>query len=147
MTTAQARSKRGRLNRASGARFELKVREVMKTTNYILDKWTNNVDLQKQEIVPAKRKYNPFKKALVVGTGFPDFIGFKHKSKNNYEVIGIEVKRNGFLSYEEKLKCKFYLENKIFSKIFIARAKKEGRKIEVELIDFKKKYEKKYNNL
>jgi len=140
-------SRQGKLNRAAGARFELKVRATLKATNYILDKWTNNVDLEKQEVVQAKRKYNPFKKMLVVGTGFPDFIAFKHKSKNNYEVIGIEVKRNGYLSYEEKLKCKFYLQNKIFSKIFIAKAKKEGRKIEVELIDFKKKYKKKYNEL
>jgi len=119
----------------------------MKKTGFILDKWTNNVDLIKQEVVPAKRKYNPFKKMLVVGTGFPDFIGIKKLVEGDYDVIGIEVKLNGSLSQEEKLKCKFYLQNKIFSKIFIARAVKEGRKIEVEIVDFFEKYKKKYDAL
>lgn len=162
-------SKQGKANRAKGARFELKVREEFKKTNWILDKWSNNVDLEKQEVVPAKRKYNPFKKMLVVGTGFPDFIGIRHISEGEYEVIGseeeyglidiedkfevksevigIEVKMNGVLTQEEKLKCKFYLQNKIFSKIFIAKAVKKGRKIEVELIDFKEKYKKKYEEI
>ncbi|MBS3094449.1 hypothetical protein J4474_02185 [Candidatus Pacearchaeota archaeon] len=137
-------ARQGKLNRAAGARFELKVRELMKKTNWVLDRWTNNIDLQKQELAPAKKKFNPFKKMLVASTGFPDFVGFKYNSDGNYEVIGIEVKMNGFLSYEEKLKCIFYLDKKIFSRIFIARAKREGRKIEVELEDFKEKYGKKY---
>lgn len=139
--------KRGKVSRARGARFELKVREEMKKTGYILDKWTNNIDLVKQEIVPAKRKYNPFKKMLVVGTGFPDFIGIKHIAYDKYDVIGIEVKTNGFLSQEEKIKCKFYLQNKIFSKIFIAKEIKEARKINVELLDFEEKYKNKYDKL
>ena len=139
-------SAQGKRNRAAGARFELKVRDTLKKANWLVDKWTNNIDLEKQEVVIAKRKYNPFKKVLVIGTGFPDFIAFK-KTKKGYDVIGIEVKRNGFLSYEEKLKCKFYLEKEIFSKIFIARAKKEVRKIEVELIEFREKYKKKYKDL
>lgn len=136
----------GKRNRAAGARFELKVRETLKKAGWLVDKWTNNVDLEKQEIVMAKRKYNPFKKALVIGTGFPDFIAFK-KTKKGYDVIGIEVKRNGYLSYEEKLKCKFYLERELFSKIFVARAKKEGKRIEVDLIEFREKYKKKYDEL
>lgn len=143
---SKTRQKLGKISRARGARFELKVREEFKKTNWILDKWTNNVDLEKQEVVPAKRKYNPFKKMLVVGTGFPDFIGVKHTGEGKYDVIGIEVKMNGFLSQEEKSKCKFYLQNKIFSKIYIAKATKESRKIEVELINFKEKYKDKYND-
>ena len=146
-TPLSQKSRQGKLNRAAGARFELKVREIMKNTNWILDKWTNNVDLQKQELTPAKRKYNPFKKMLVASTGFPDFVGFKYNSDGNYEVIGIEVKMNGFLSYEEKLKCVFYLDKKIFSRIFVAWAKREGRRIEVKLEDFKEKYGKKYGAL
>ncbi|MBU2053178.1 MAG: hypothetical protein KJ721_02970 [Nanoarchaeota archaeon] len=82
--------KKGRLSRARGARFELKVREELESQGWIMDKWTNNVDLSQRDdsnepsgeplegkLVKAKRKYNPFKKMLVVGTGFPDFIAFK----------------------------------------------------------------------
>jgi len=139
-------SKQGRTARASGARFELKVRALFKKTNWILDKWTNNIDLEKQEVVPAKRKYNPFQKMLVVGTGFPDFVGIR-RFEEKYDVIGIEVKKNGYLSHEEKLKCKFYLQNKIFSKIYIAKEIKDGRKTEIELIDFQDKYKNKYDKL
>lgn len=142
------KSRQGKLNRAAGRRFELKVRETLNKAGWIIDKWTNNIDLQKQELTQAKRKYNPFRKMLIVGTGFPDFIGFRLiPETKNYEVIGVEVKMNGFLSYEEKLKCKFYIDNKIFSTIFVARAKKEGRKTEVELEDFQEKYKKKYEEL
>lgn len=138
---------RGKKARASGAKFELKVREELKKTNWILDKWTNNVDLEKQEVVPAKRKFNPYAKVMTIGTGFPDFVGVKHVGKGAYDVIGIEVKVKGYLSQEEKIKCKFYLQNKIFSKVFIATAVKEGRKVEVKLIDFMDKYKKKYDTL
>ncbi|MFH1326717.1 MAG: hypothetical protein ABIH59_01155 [archaeon] len=131
--------KKGRVSRARGARFELKARESLEKDGWILDKWTNNVDLENNILVKAKRKYNPFKKMLVVGTGFPDFIGFKLSGKK-YDVIGIEAKINGLLSKIEKEKCKWYLKNKIFSKIYIAKAKKIGRKIEVGCINFEKKY-------
>jgi hypothetical protein len=40
------KSKRGKLARASGARFELKVRSDLESQGWIMDKWTNNVDLQ-----------------------------------------------------------------------------------------------------
>jgi len=136
--------KQGRRNRAAGARFELKVRVALEKEGWLIDKWTNNVDLEKQCVVPAKRKYNPFKKVLVIGTGFPDFIGFRLIEQNYqaYEVLGVEVKKNGYLNKEEKEKARWYLRNKVFSKIYIAKSKKVGRKIEVEFIDFAKKYSK-----
>ena len=84
-------------------------------------------------------------KMLIVGTGFPDFICVKNKGeedKSNFEVVGVEVKKNGYLDQVEKGMCYWLLENKIFSKILIAKAKKEGRKIEVEYIDFAEKYNK-----
>ena len=132
--------KKGRISRARGARFELKTREDLETQGYILDKWTNNVNLEESKIVKAKRKYNPFKKMLIIGTGFPDFIAFKRKKENSYEIIGVEVKINGILSKIEKEKCRWYLKNKIFSKIWIAKSKKVGKKIEVEYIEFEKRY-------
>lgn len=131
-------SRQGKLNRAAGSRFELKVRKDLESEGWILDKWTNNVDLEEKKIVPAKRKYNPFLRALSIGTGFPDFIGIKIGKKK--DIIGIEVKRNGYLSKDEKSKCKFYLNKKLFSKILIAKAIKEGRKINIEYINFEKKY-------
>lgn len=133
--------KKGGKSRRAGARFELKVREDREKQGWILDKWSNNIDLMKSKIVKAKRKYNPFKKILVVGTGFPDFIAFKKREKN-YDIIGIEVKMNGLLSKEEKEKCKWYLEKEIFSRILIASKLKDGRLVKIKYEDFKEKYNK-----
>ena len=130
--------KKGRISRARGARFELKVRENLEAQKWIMDKWTNNLDLEEDKIVKAKRKYNPFMKLMVIGTGFPDFIAFKKTNKKNYDVIGVEVKMNGILSKIEKEKCRWYLKNEIFSKILIA--KKGEKRGEIEYIDFKERY-------
>jgi len=148
--------KKGRTSRAKGARFELKVREEMESRGWIIDKWSNNVDLNEGKLVKAKRKYNPFKKMLVVGTGFPDFIAFK-RIGTNCEVIGVEVKTNGILSKEEKAKCKWLLDNNIFSEVLIAkqgapkgvprdipkekstRGKKRGQ---IDYVNFAEKYNK-----
>ena len=131
------KSKQGKRNRAAGARFELKVRKDLEDKGWIIDKWTNNVDLEEQKLVKAKRKYNPFMKVMVIGTGFPDFIVFKFEKKK-YNVMGVEAKGNGWLERSEKGKSKFLLNKKIFSKILIAKkGKKRG---EIEYIDFEKKY-------
>jgi len=143
MKRVNKNSIRGKKSRAAGARFELKVRNELERQGWIMDKWTNNVDLEESKLVKAKRKYNPYKRVLGIGTGFPDFVAFRlAKSKGkNYEVIGVEVRGGGWLDKGEKEKCKFLLNKKIFSKILIAKkGKKRG---EVEYIDFKKKY----NNL
>jgi len=134
--------KKGRTARAKGAGFELKARRDLESKGRIVDKWSNNVDLKQGKLVAAKRKYNPFKKMLVVGTGFPDFISFKQMHKGAYSIIGVEVKTNGVLSKEEKEKCVWYLKNEIFSSIWIAkRGEKRG---EILYDDFKEKYGKKY---
>jgi hypothetical protein len=142
-------SSQGKKNRATGQRFEAKVRAKLEEMGRIVDKWTNTVDYEKWKIVPAKRKYNPFKKVMVLGTGFPDFVCIKHKENNeeflgndNWDVIGVEVKTNGYLDQIEKGMCHWLLENKIFSRILIAKMKKDGRKIDVEYIDFLEKYKK-----
>jgi hypothetical protein len=136
-------SKQGKLNRAAGQRFEAKVRQHLEEMGWIVAKWMNTIDYSKNKIVPAKRKYNPFKKVMVLGTGFPDFICFKRlegSEGENYDIIGLEVKSNGYLDKVEKDMCKWLLDNKIFSKILIAKAVRNGRKIEAEYIDFLKKY-------
>jgi len=139
--------KKGRKSRAAGNRFELKVRKDLEHKGRVVDKWSNNVDLEKGEIVPAKRKYNPFRKVMVIGTGFPDFISIKHVHNGVYSVIGIEVKINGILSKIEKEKCGWYLKKKIFSEIWIAKSIKKGRKIEIKYDDFLETYGEKYNKV
>ena len=134
-------SSQGKKNRAAGSRFELKVRKDLEAQNFIVSKWMNNVDLDEGKIIPAKRKYNPFLRALSVGTGLPDFICFKIKGKK--DIVGVEVKRKGYLSKDERKKFEFYLKKKVFSKILIAKeskSEKDKRKTSIDYIDFAKKY-------
>ena len=134
----------GKKSRAKGGRFELKVRQNLEELGWLVSKWTNSVDYDKNEnmgkLVPAKRKFNPFSKALSIGTGFPDFVCFRRNSNGSYEVIGLEVKGNGYLDQTEKGKCIWLLENKVFSRIIIAKRSKERGKI--DYIDFDVKYNK-----
>lgn len=136
-------SKQGKKNRAAGVRFEAKVRADLKSQGWIVDKWTNNVDLEDGKLVRVRNKFLGPGKPIMLGAGFPDFICFKIKGKGkNYEIIGVEVKRNGWINEGEREKCKWLLENKIFSKMLIAKEKKEGRNVSVEYINFEKKYNK-----
>ncbi|MCR4327124.1 MAG: hypothetical protein NUV46_00915 [Nanoarchaeota archaeon] len=137
--------KRGGNSRAHGARFELKVRHDLEGKGKIVDKWNNNIDLLTQKLIIAKKKFNPFRKFMTIGTGFPDFVAISHVRDGLYRVIGVEVKVNGILSKEEKEKCKFYLEKEIFSDIWVAKEKRDSRKIEIEYIDFREKYMKETN--
>lgn len=142
MQTKEELSQRGKKSRARGQRFEAKIRQDLEKLGWVVSKWMNTVDYDKEngigKLVPAKRKYNPFLKVLTIGTGFPDFVCIKRNSDGNYEVIGLEAKGNGYLDQIEKGMCIWLLENKVFSKILIARrGKKPG---EVEYIDFVERY-------
>jgi hypothetical protein len=175
------KSKRGKKSRAAGQKFEIKVREDLEKKGWIVSKWINTVDYDKNKIVSAKRKYNPFSKILTIGVGFPDFICFKRIDKKEeeetiegtsipeeyikkdnkevFDVIGLEVKSNGYLDQIEKGMCIWYLENKIFSRILIARKSRGGKEMNrksispaiklleegkgIEYIDFIEKYNKK----
>lgn len=133
------KSIQGKKNRAAGARFELKVRNDLNEMGWIVDKWTNNVDLEERKITKVRNKFLGPGKPMMLGAGFPDLIAFKRKGKS-YEIRGVEVKGNGWLDKTEKEKCKFLLNKKIFNKILIAKkGKKRG---EIEYIDFEKKYNK-----
>jgi hypothetical protein len=136
--------KKGKNARAAGARFELQVRKDLENKGRVVDKWSNNVDLEEQKLIPAKRKFNPFSKVMTIGTGFPDFVSIKHVYEESYSVIGVEVKMNGTLSKIEKEKCAWYLKNKIFSQIWIA--KKGEKRGEIEYIDFKERFPKFFKN-
>jgi len=152
-----SRVKQGKKNRATGSAWERKVRQDLKNQGWIVDRWGNNVKFDEDNInkppeerngflIQAKAKYNPFTKSLMLSKGgFPDFICFKlngiiQKEKgfidNLYDVIGVECKINGYLDPEEREKCQWLLDNKIFSKILIAKKKKEGRKVIVDYKNF-----------
>lgn len=134
------KKKQGKKNRASGKRFELKVREDFEKKGWIVSKWCNNLKCVgiDQVMIPAKAQYNPFFKRIVgEGSGFPDFIVYRFIQKRAienpiefqsvYQIIGVECKFNGYLDKEEKFKCEWLLENNIFSKILIGkRGKKRG---------------------
>lgn len=118
------------------------------------------------KIVPAKPKFL-FGKPVALGTGFPDFVAFRNIAaapqgkyivmKNKCvncsetsnvefrmntlsEVIGIEAKMNGKLKKEEQEKCRWYLDNQIFSKILIAKKTKEKGRIIIVYTDFMEQY-------
>lgn len=136
--------KKGRKSRAAGSRFELKVRRDLENKGRVVDKWNNNVDLDEGKIIIAKKKFNPFLRFTTIGTGFPDFISIKQIHEGSHSVIGVEVKMNGNLSKVEKEKCAWYLQKGIFSEIWIAKAVRHGRKIDVEYIDYRERYGNKY---
>ena len=118
----------------------------MESKGWVVAKWMNNVEFALNEtnkdnenipasLIPAKRKYNPFTKFASFGNGFPDFIAYKiEENKRSYEVIGVEVKSNGYLDRNEKLRCSWLIKNEIFGKITIAKkGKKRG---EIVYTDF-----------
>ena len=113
----------GKRNRAAGARFERKVRHDLEDKGWIVDRWSNQMSLENENVIPAKALFG------MSTTGFPDFMIFQISSVNfkHYEVVGVECKSNGYLKPEEKSKCQLYLDKKIFSKLLIARkGKKRG---------------------
>ncbi len=102
------------------------------------------------KLISAKHKFRGPGIPMAIGTGFPDFIAFKkwhppeavkqaEKAKPGkpgiylspypltYTIYGVECKSNSYLTKEEKEKCKWYLENNVFSKILIVKkGKKRG---------------------
>ena len=65
-------------------------------------------------------------------TGFPDFICYKLKN----ELIFVECKTNGKLDKTEKLKARWYLENKYCSKFLIASKLKIKNRIHINYEEF-----------
>ena len=164
----------GKKNRAAGIRFEARVRKDLESKGWIVDKWSNNVEFIERgllwkvgKLIPAKRKYNPFKKVMAIGTGFPDFICFRkvtediikkverflggyvpstankikeefRKVCDSYEVIGVEAKSNGYLDLKERAKCKWLIENNVFSKVLVAHKGKKRGEIIYKEFDSKK---------
>ncbi len=157
---------RGKKSKQAGAKFELRVRKDLEEKGWIVSKWMNNVKFTDAEwhgklpnwfgeLIPAKHKFRGSGIPLSIGTGFPDFIAYSwsfdqedcgyelpngkwFRTKLTHQVIGVESKMNGYLDKAEKEKCKWLLDNGIFSKILIAYAHKEGRKVIVKYKEYKK---------
>lgn len=148
----------GKKNKASGARFELKVRKDLESKGWIVSKWMNNVEFDKifvnttcpeigyfydtkgnrkpisGKLIPAKHKFRGPGIPMAIGTGFPDFIVFSPADSCRPKIIGVEVKSNGYLDKVEKEKCKWLLDNNVFSKIIIAsKSKKRGEIVYKEI--------------
>jgi len=156
------KQKQGKKNRASGSAFELRVRKDLEEKGWIVDKWSNNVEFNYEadnfykvpkgttaKLIQAKNKWAGPNRPMMLGSGFPDFLAFKKAFKpigeqtdKVYEIIGVESKVNGYLDKAEREKCKWLLDNNIFSKILIARKTKVKNKIVVVYEDFESKYEK-----
>lgn len=119
----------GKRNKVNGARHELKIRKELENDGWFVSKWSNNIDIATKSIVKAKHTFNPFRKVMSLGTGFPDFIAFKRvptkgyergysneqpiwldKTNYNYIIRFIECKLNGRLTAEEKEKIIILLE-------------------------------------
>lgn len=148
--------KQGKKNRISGRTFELKVRKDLESKGWTISKWMNQVELEELpdddgipfkigKLIPAKHKFCGIGRPMAIGTGFPDFLAFRkyicsicfsHGFREcSYNVIGVECKSNGYLTKEEKEKCEWLLENKVFSQILIAsKTEKRG---EIKYKEFK----------
>lgn len=133
LTTEEKRIQ-GKKNRRDGAAFERKVRKDLIEKGWIVDKFTDNIDLDKQEIVQAKS--NQFNSR---SCGFPDFIAFKECkiSGEYYFLMFIECKCNGKLSKLEKQKMEFL--RKRGHKCYVAYKDDDNEKIIKyrELLEYK----------
>jgi len=174
--TKEHQVKRGKRSRAQGGAFETRVRADLEARGWIVDKWSNNVELghvegvgglkiddievkkwEHSKLVQAKPKYlfiNGGMKMVGNNSGFPDFIAMRRADdaysytddygdsydKLVHEVIGVESKMTGELDRIEKEKCKWLLDNNVFSKILIASKHKIKNRIHIEYEDFKIKY-------
>ena len=141
--------KRGSTSKSAGGIFELRVRKDLEEKEWIVDKWSNNLDLDTGVMHPAKRifrKFNANMGVMTIGTGFPDFIAFQKTENGLFRIIGVEVKMNGTLSRVEKEKCAWYLKNGIFSEILIAKKIKEKNRVHVEYNNVEEILEKMRNN-
>ena len=151
--------KAGKLSRVQGKAFENRVRADLEKQGFIVDRWTNQVDLENNKLIPSKPKmrFNPISKSMSVvkmADGFPDFIAFialenrnglAWKVERNYsvpfdylttDIIGVESKMTGKLDKLEKEKCSWLLSNHVFSKILIAKKEKIKNKIHIVYEDF-----------
>ena len=71
-----SKSLMGKRSRAAGRRFEAKVRADLEKMGWIVDKWTNTVNLEEQKLIKVRNRFLGPGKPQMLGAGFPDFICF-----------------------------------------------------------------------
>ena len=131
--------KKGKKSRVQGMAFENRVRLDLESKGFVCDKWTNNVENGK--IVKARAKWSGPNRPMMMGAGFPDFLVFRRvKDRVLYSIIGVECKMSGELDKQEKEKCVWLLDKRVFSMILIAKKLKIKNRICIEYEDFKEKY-------
>jgi len=108
------------------------------------------------KLIPSKHKFRGLGIPMAMGTGFPDFIAFNFQVEDRGgvlpvpiygvssmmcpDIIGVEVKTNGYLDKIEREKCRWLLDNNVFSKIIIASKEKEKNRVKIIYTDFEDKY-------
>lgn len=136
-TKSISKSQKGRKGRAAGKRFETQVRKDLEAKGWFVVKWTNQIDFEKDTLIPAKSKFNPFLgRVMSEGSGFPDFLCFRRVSERYFDVTGVESKLGKYLDAEEKKKAEWLLAKGIFNSILVAYKKERGK---VEYENFREK--------
>ena len=124
-----------------------------------LQKRYDKAKFETGKLIQTKNKWAGPNRPMMMGAGFPDFIAFDNVTTMNnkqligvsaYEgllnedseinlkvVIGVEAKTDGYLDKIEREKCKWLLENKIFSKILVASKHKAKNRVVIEYREFK----------
>ena len=126
-------------NRKKGSKTEAQVRAELEAAGYIVCRWQNNVDLEKNKLIGAKPKWNLFTKSISYGgVGFPDFIVIQtHINIPGgmfYSNIAVESKGNGYLDPEERKKAQWLLDHNIFSRFIIAKKTKDGHIVYTDFV-------------
>ena len=108
--------KQGKVNRRKGGDWERKVKKELKEDGWIVNKSSNQIDVEINDVgeiiggsfINIKMFFSPFNKAMMTGSGFPDFVCFKKSDGGElFELMFVECKLNGKLSREEKLKMEW----------------------------------------
>ena len=108
------------------AKKERKVREDLESKGWIVDKFSNNIDLENSCFVKAKYRFINGRPAGI-GSGFPDFVAWMPSIRAGfYSLIFVECKINGTLNKEEKLKMEWLKKNGYECKV----ASKNGTSVE-----------------
>lgn len=124
------KKKQGRRNRLNGAIFERRVRADLISKCFFVDRWTNNV----QDGKCLSAKTNRFGSRT---TGFPDFLAYRLRPGDIYEINFIECKMNGSLSKIEKEKAQLYLKRNYCHHFYIAYKTKEKNRVRVNYKEVK----------
>lgn len=93
--------------------------------------WSNLPIIYEIDTEMTPREVEKFKKELIKINKHPPnqvILEPNVKVAPTRTIIGVECKVQGYLSKEEKEKCQWLLNNRVFDKILIAYEVKEGRK-------------------